>query len=142
MPKKYQSKYNLTNKYNKILMNINFLPLPLNLSKTTNQYNNINLKFRKNMFLRDHHPRKEKIKIVSITKIKEIVKMDKPLHLNFLLSINISGKMDSSVSKLCRSSIKAEKNLEKSQVIALSTVMSGISTGNSSHRKLVNFRLS
>ena len=94
------------------------------------------------MFLRDHHPRKEKIKIVSIIKIKEIVKMDKPLHLNFLLSINISGKMDSSVSKLCRSSIKAEKNLEKSQVIASSTAMSGISTGNSSHRKLVNFRLS
>ena len=100
VPKKYQNKYNLTNKYNKILMNPNSIHHPQSLPPTKKRCPSFNLKKVDNKSSRDHLPRRGKIKIMSTTKNKEIAKTDRPSPSNFLLSISISGKMEKNASKL------------------------------------------
>ena len=119
-------------------------PIPHHQSpiKTKHPSLNFNLNKVDHKSSRDRLPRRGKIKIMSTINKKEIAKMDRPSPSNFHLSTSISGKVGKNASKLQESSTKAEKNEENQSATALSTVMSGISTGNSLPRKLVNSKQS
>lgn len=100
VPKKYQNKYNLTNKYNKILMNPSPIPHHQSPIKTKHPSLNFNLNKVDHKSSRDRLPRRGKIKIMSTTNKKEIAKMDRPSPSNFHLSTSISGKVAKNASKL------------------------------------------